>query len=37
MAACVQLYKDLLRLENFAIVTYCAYSKAIKKHDKWTG
>jgi len=37
MAACVQFYKDLLRLENYAIITYCAFSKIIKKHDKWTG
>lgn len=37
MAACVQLYKDLLRLENYCIVTWTGFSKALKKHDKRTG
>lgn len=37
MAACVRLYKDLLRLENYAIVTWTCFSKILKKHDKWTG
>eukprot|EP00952_Eustigmatos_sp_NYUAD-ZCMA_P007046 30035-Eustigmatos_ZCMA.PRE.1 len=35
--ACVQFYKDLLLLENFAIINYTGYSKAAKKHDKNTG
>lgn len=37
MAACVKLYKDLLLLENFAIMNYCGFSKILKKHDKVTG
>ncbi|KAG5187626.1 hypothetical protein JKP88DRAFT_178802 [Tribonema minus] len=37
MAACVRLYKDLLLLENFAIMNYTAFSKILKKHDKLTG
>jgi SPX domain protein involved in polyphosphate accumulation len=37
MAACVKLYKDLLLLENFAIMNYTAFSKILKKHDKLTG
>jgi SPX domain protein involved in polyphosphate accumulation len=35
--ACVSFYKDLLLLENFAIINYTGYSKAAKKHDKNTG
>lgn len=31
------LYKDLMMLENFAIMTFCAFSKILKKHDKNTG
>lgn len=31
------LYKDLLLLETFAIMTYCSFSKILKKHDKNTG
>mmetsp|Transcript_14146 Transcript_14146/g.39112 ORF Transcript_14146/g.39112 Transcript_14146/m.39112 type:complete len:380 (+) Transcript_14146:117-1256(+) len=31
------LYKDLLLLETFAIMTYFAFSKILKKHDKVTG
>ena len=32
-----QFYKDLLLLETFAIMTYCSFSKILKKHDKVTG
>lgn len=32
-----KLYQDLLLLETFAIMTYCAFSKILKKHDKVTG
>ena len=32
-----RLYKDLLLLETFAIMTYCGFSKILKKHDKTTG
>ena len=32
-----RLYKDLLLLETFAIMTYCSFSKILKKHDKNTG
>jgi len=31
------LYKDLLLLETYAIMTYCSFSKILKKHDKITG
>jgi SPX domain protein involved in polyphosphate accumulation len=37
LAACVQFYKDVLLLENFAIMNYCGFSKILKKHDKMTG
>ena len=36
MVACVRLYKDLLLLENYAIINYCGFSKILKKHDKLT-
>mmetsp|Transcript_11234 Transcript_11234/g.21427 ORF Transcript_11234/g.21427 Transcript_11234/m.21427 type:complete len:372 (+) Transcript_11234:114-1229(+) len=32
-----KLYKDLLLLETYAIMAYCAFSKILKKHDKVTG
>lgn len=31
------LYKDLLLLETYAIMSYCSFSKILKKHDKVTG
>lgn len=31
------LHQSLLRLEVFAIMSYCAFSKILKKHDKATG
>ncbi|KAJ0394480.1 hypothetical protein P43SY_007397 [Pythium insidiosum] len=37
MKACVSLYKELLLLENFAVMNFCGISKILKKHDKWTG
>ncbi|CAM9567692.1 unnamed protein product, partial [Choristocarpus tenellus] len=37
MEACVKLYKDLLLLENYAVMNYCGFSKILKKHDKVTG
>lgn len=37
LMACVKLYKDVLLLENFAIMNYCGFSKILKKHDKLTG
>ena len=37
LMACVKFYKDVLLLENFAIMNYCGFSKILKKHDKWTG
>lgn len=37
LMACVRFYKDVLLLENFAIMNYCAASKILKKHDKMTG
>lgn len=35
--AIYQLYRDLLLLETFAIMTYVGFSKILKKHDKVTG
>ena len=32
-----QFYSDLLLLESFCIMTYCSFSKILKKHDKVTG
>jgi len=32
-----RLYKDLLLLELYAIMTYTSFSKILKKHDKVTG
>lgn len=37
LAACVKFYKDVLLLENYAIMNYCGFSKILKKHDKRTG
>lgn len=37
LRACVKLYKDIILLENFAIMNYCGFSKILKKHDKQTG
>lgn len=31
------LHSNLLLLETFAIINYCAFSKILKKHDKKTG
>jgi hypothetical protein len=31
-----RLYKELLLLETYAIMTYCSFSKILKKHDKVT-
>lgn len=35
--AIYRLYKDLLLLELYAIMTYTSFSKILKKHDKNTG
>eukprot|EP00527_Entomoneis_sp_CCMP2396_P009258 CAMPEP_0198138266 /NCGR_PEP_ID=MMETSP1443-20131203/1681_1 /TAXON_ID=186043 /ORGANISM="Entomoneis sp., Strain CCMP2396" /LENGTH=363 /DNA_ID=CAMNT_0043799973 /DNA_START=81 /DNA_END=1173 /DNA_ORIENTATION=- len=32
-----RLYRDLLLIETYAIMTFCSFSKILKKHDKWTG
>lgn len=37
LMACVKFYKDVLLLENYAIMNYCGFSKILKKHDKLTG
>ncbi|KAJ1446569.1 hypothetical protein M885DRAFT_545983 [Pelagophyceae sp. CCMP2097] len=37
LSGCVAYYRDLLLLENFAIINYCGFSKILKKHDKQTG
>jgi hypothetical protein len=35
-AACLSVYKELIMLENFAIISHTAFSKILKKHDKRT-
>ena len=37
LTACAKFYKDCLLLETYAITSYCAFSKILKKHDKLTG
>lgn len=37
LSSCVKFYKDVLLLENYAIMNYCGFSKILKKHDKLTG
>jgi SPX domain protein involved in polyphosphate accumulation len=37
LTACVRFYREVLMLENFAIMNYCGFSKILKKHDKVTG
>merc|ERR1712125_108820 len=32
-----RLYRDLLLLETYAVMSYCSFSKILKKHDKVTG
>jgi SPX domain protein involved in polyphosphate accumulation len=34
--SCVNLYRDVLLLENFANINYSGFSKILKKHDKNT-
>jgi hypothetical protein len=34
LTACVKFYRDVLMMENFAIMNYCGFSKILKKHDK---
>lgn len=33
----VRFYMDLILLENYAVMCYCAFGKILKKHDKVTG
>lgn len=37
LVAVSRYYKEILLLENFAIMNYCGFSKILKKHDKVTG
>lgn len=37
LKACTNLYTDLVKLENFAILNIVGISKILKKHDKVTG
>mmetsp|Transcript_21376 Transcript_21376/g.65242 ORF Transcript_21376/g.65242 Transcript_21376/m.65242 type:complete len:349 (+) Transcript_21376:126-1172(+) len=37
LTSCLRIYKDLLLLENYAVMSYCGFSKILKKHDKVTG
>ncbi|CAM9271448.1 unnamed protein product, partial [Heterosigma akashiwo] len=34
LQACLNFYRDLLLIENYAIMNYCGFSKILKKHDK---
>ena len=36
LKACVEVYKSLIMLENYAIMNHSAFSKILKKHDKIT-
>lgn len=33
----VKLMSSLIQLENYAVMNYCGFGKALKKHDKLTG
>ncbi|KAG5181235.1 hypothetical protein JKP88DRAFT_346652 [Tribonema minus] len=37
MRACVSVYRELLLLEHWIVMSYCGFSKILKKHDRWTG
>lgn len=37
LASVLQLYVDLMCLEQFAVMNVCGFGKISKKHDKWTG
>lgn len=32
-----QVYKELLLLNHWVVVSYCGFNKILKKHDRWTG
>lgn len=32
-----QVYTELLLLNHWVVVSYCGFSKILKKHDRWTG
>ncbi|CAM9161264.1 unnamed protein product [Ectocarpus sp. 4 AP-2014] len=36
MDACTSVYRELLLLNHWVIVSYCGFSKILKKHDRWT-
>jgi len=33
----LKVYTELLLLDHWVIVSYCGFSKILKKHDRWTG
>jgi hypothetical protein len=37
LALIVRLTSSLIQLENYAVMNYCGFGKALKKHDKLTG
>eukprot|EP00752_Nemacystus_decipiens_P007315 g6546.t1 len=37
MHACISVYTELLLLNHWVIVSYCGFSKILKKHDRRTG
>lgn len=34
---CGRVYHELLTLEHYCVMNFCAIVNALKKHDKWTG
>ena len=36
LESCLNVYKGLIMLENFAVMSHTAFSKILKKHDKRT-
>lgn len=36
LSACVQLYKESVELQTYAVTQYCGFGKILKKHDKNT-
>ncbi|CAN0124965.1 unnamed protein product [Scytosiphon promiscuus] len=37
MHACINVYKELLLLNHWVVLSYCGFSKILEKHDRWTG
>ncbi|CAM9635219.1 unnamed protein product, partial [Sphacelaria rigidula] len=35
--SCVSVYAELLLLNHWMVLSYCGFTKILKKHDRWTG